>query len=211
GQNKAKPKDGDKPNEGKGKSQGEPKDNEGQPKDGQPKDGQPKDGQPKQGRPSQGQPPEGDDQPKSPQPQQPQEEEAPGRKQVHATVLANEGQKATRNEDLKAGDLSGREGQIVIEANKALQLLEEDGTAVAIPQVLEQARDDMKAVQARLFKTDVGPVTQGIEEDIIAALKNLIAALKKAQQDLKDKKDQPPPPPSGKPPDPRLIDLLAEL
>ncbi len=78
---------------------------------------------------------------------------------------------------------------IVAEANKALQLLEEDGTAVAVPQVLEQCRDDMKAVQARLFKTDVGPFTQQMEEEIIAALKEVIEALKKQQQDLKDKKE----------------------
>jgi hypothetical protein len=134
-----------------------------------------------------------------------------GTKRVHGAIQANEGQKASRNEDLKAGDLSGREGQIVIEANKALQLLEEDGTAVAVPQVLEQARDDMKKVQALLFKTEVGPFCQGIEEDIIASLKEIIEALKKAQQDLKDRKDQPPPPPGGKPPDQRLIDMLAEI
>jgi hypothetical protein len=134
-----------------------------------------------------------------------------GTKRVHGAIQANEGQKASRNEDLKAGDLSGREGQIVVEANKALQLLEEDGTAVAVPQVLEQARDDMKKVQALLFKTEVGSFCQGIEEDIIAALKEIIEALKKAQQDLKDRKDQPPPPPGGKPPDQRLIDMLAEI
>jgi hypothetical protein len=134
-----------------------------------------------------------------------------GTKRVHGAIQANDGQKASRNEDLKAGDLSGREGQIVVEANKALQLLEEDGTAVAVPQVLEQARDDMKKVQALLFKTEVGPFCQSIEEDIIASLKEIIEVLKKAQQDLKDRKDQPPPPPGGKPPDQRLIDMLAEI
>ena len=81
-----------------------------------------------------------------------------GTKRVTGTIQANEGQKPTRNEDLKAGELSGREGAIVAEANKALQLLEEDGTAVAVPQVLEQCRDDMKAVQARLFKHRRRPV-----------------------------------------------------
>jgi hypothetical protein len=112
-----------------------------------------------------------------------------GTKRVAGTIQANEGQKPTRNEDLKAGELSGREGTIVAEANKALQLLEEDGTAVAVPQVLEQCRDDMKAVQARLFRTDVAQFTQQMEEEIIAALKEVIEALKKQQQDLKDKKD----------------------
>lgn len=135
-----------------------------------------------------------------------------GTKRVHGTIQANEGQKATRAEDLKAGELSAREGVIVTEANKALQLLEEDGTAVAVPQVLEAARDDMLKVQNRLYRTDVGPFTQTLEEEIIASLKEVIEALKKAQQDLKDKKDQPPPPPGGgQPPSQRLIDMLAEL
>jgi hypothetical protein len=135
-----------------------------------------------------------------------------GTKRVNTTIQANEGQKPSRNEDLKSGELSAREGVIVSEASKTLQLLEEDGTAVAVPQVLEQCRDDMKAVQARLFKTDVGPFTQQVEEEIIAALKEVIEALKKQQQDLKDQKNQPPPPPGGGSPPPQtLINLLAEL
>jgi hypothetical protein len=79
--------------------------------------------------------------------------------------------------------------------------------------VLEQARDDMLKVQARLFKTDVGPFTQGIEEEIISMLKEVIEALKRAQQELKDQKDQPPPPPPpGGQPGPRsLINILQEL
>jgi hypothetical protein len=131
-------------------------------------------------------------------------------KRLHGTIQTNPDQKPSRNEDLKAGDLSGREGQIIVEANKALQLLEEDGSAVAVPQVLEQARDDMKKVQALLFKTEVGPFCQGIEEDIIAALKEIIEALKRAQQELKDRKDQPPPA-QGQPPPSPLINVLAEL
>src|SRR5205823_14161449 len=77
-------------------------------------------------------------------------------------------------------------------------------------QVLEQVRDEMKGVQVRLFKTDVGPFTQGIEEDIIAQLQEMIEALKKQQQEMKNKKDQPPPP-NGQPPPQTLINLLAEL
>ncbi len=135
-------------------------------------------------------------------------------KRIHATVRATEGKVPARAEVLKAGEQSDREALIVTEANKALQLLEEDGSAVAIPQVLENARDDMVKVKDRLFKTDVGQFTQGIEEDIIAALKEVVEALKKAQQDLKDKKDQqqqPPPPGGGERPPQRLIDILAEL
>jgi hypothetical protein len=133
-------------------------------------------------------------------------------KRIHTAIEAYPDRKATRMEVQKAGDQSTREGEIVIEANKAIQLLEEDGTAIAVPQVLEQARDYMVQVQGRLFKTDVGAFTQETEEEIISMLKEVIEALKKAQQDLKDRKDQPPPPPNSGPPPPQtLIGLLAEL
>lgn len=132
-------------------------------------------------------------------------------KRIDAIVQQQPDKKPTRSEDLKAGEQSAKEGQIVVEANKAIQLLQEEGSAVAFPLVLEDVRDQMRIVQARLFKTDVGAFTQSIEEDIIASLKEMVAALKKAQKDLKDKQNQPPPPPGGQPPPQGLIDMLAEL
>src|SRR5205085_9339390 len=117
-----------------------------------------------------------------------------GTKRVFAIVETQPDGKATRAEDLKAGELSVKEGVIVVEANKAIQLLQEEGSAVAFPIVMEDIRDQMKVVQARLFRTDVSAFTQSIEEDIINTLKDMVAALKKAQQDLKDKQNQPQPP-----------------
>jgi hypothetical protein len=133
-------------------------------------------------------------------------------KRLHAAIEAYPDHKATRIEVQKAGEQSNREGEIVVEANKALQLLEEDGTAVAVPQVLEQARDYMGQVQSRLFKVDVGAFTQETEEEIISMLKEVIEALKRAQQEQQDRKNNPPPPPpGGQPPPQTLISLLAEL
>jgi hypothetical protein len=134
-----------------------------------------------------------------------------GTKRVFAAVQLQPDAAPTRAEDLKAGELSAKEGVIVAEANKAIQLLQEEGSAVAFPIVMEDVRDQMKIVQTRLFRTDVGAFTQSIEEDIISTLKDMVAALKKAQQDLKDKQNQPPPPPGGQPPPQKLIDMLADL
>lgn len=134
-----------------------------------------------------------------------------GTKRVQAAAQAQPDGKSTRAEDLKAGELSVKEGAIVVEANKAIQLLQEEGSAVAFPIILEDVRDQMKVVQARLFRTDVGSFTLSIEDDIISTLKDMLAALKKAQQDLKDKQNQPPPPPGGQPPPQKLIDMLADL
>jgi hypothetical protein len=68
----------------------------------------------------------------------------------------------------------------------------------------------MKQVVVYLSQAKTGMLpTQQVEEDIIAALEEMIEALKKAQRDLKDpQKSQPG---GGQPPDPSLIDMLAEV
>ena len=83
---------------------------------------------------------------------------------------------------------------------------------MAMPEAVTQMKEDMDQVVVRLAQTKVSEITQGMEEDIIEALEEMIAALQKAQKDLEEQK-QPPgePPPPGKQQDPPLIDLLAEL
>jgi hypothetical protein len=130
-----------------------------------------------------------------------------GTVRVDKAIGTNPDKKASRAEEQRALQLSDREEVIVVEANKAIQILEAEGTAVAFPQMFEQVRDDAKNVARRLGKADVGTVTQVIEQDIIAALKDMIEALKKAQQDLKSQGQGQP----GQPQNQKLIDLLAEL
>ncbi|HEV3258538.1 MAG TPA: hypothetical protein VG013_16800 [Gemmataceae bacterium] len=122
------------------------------------------------------------------------------------------GKKATHADETRSLRLSDREREIVGDAEKAIQLLEAEGSAVAFPEVFTQVRDDMKSVSRRLGKADVGPVTQVIEQDIIATLKEMVAALKKARE---DSSHEPPGNPSPKPPsppkDPSLLEKVAEL
>jgi hypothetical protein len=117
----------------------------------------------------------------------------------------------THNQEIESSRLSSKESQIVVEVDKAALLLHEDGGAVAFPEAVEQMRDDMQQVVSRLAGAKVGKITQGIEEDIIAALKEMVAALKKAQKEQDDKKKKPSESQSGEPQDPPLIDMLAEL
>jgi hypothetical protein len=117
----------------------------------------------------------------------------------------------THDQEIESSRLSGRELQIVVEADKALVLLREDGTAVAMPEAVEQMRGDMQQVVDRLSQAKVGQITQSIEQDIIAALKEMIEALKKAQKDQDNKKKQPQQQQDGQPQDPPLVDVLAEL
>lgn len=117
----------------------------------------------------------------------------------------------THNHEIESSRLSGKESKIVVEVDKALLLLREDGTAVAFPEAIEQMRDDMRQVVERLARAKVGKMTQGIEEDILEALKDMVEALKKAQKDLEDRKQQKSQQQQGNSQEPPLVDILAEI
>jgi hypothetical protein len=133
---------------------------------------------------------------------------------VERAINQNEDRKASRAEEQHSLKLSDREQDIVRESAQCLQILEaaatdaQGGSAAAFPVAFEQVRDDAQHVTRRLGKADVGVVTQGIEQDIIAALKDMIEALKKAQ---KNRDGNSRPGQSNQPPNPTLIDLIAEL
>jgi len=97
----------------------------------------------------------------------------------------------------------------VRECGLALDLLKDEGSAVVFALGFRNVRSDMQMVQRRLERADVAVTTQTIEQAIVEQLKEMIEALKKAQQDLKS----PPPPPSdgGPPPPKSLLNELAEL
>jgi hypothetical protein len=134
-----------------------------------------------------------------------------GTKRVWSVILTLENQKPSRAEEQTSQQLSNREGDIVKEANKTLQLLSSEGSAVAFAMSLENVRDDMANIEKRLDKYDDGEFTQQMEQDVIDALKEMIEALKKAIQDNKDKKNNPKPSQQGPQPPQKLLDLLAEL
>jgi hypothetical protein len=135
-----------------------------------------------------------------------------GTKRVDAVIKTYPDQKPTRAEEQRSQQLSTREGEIVKEANGTLRLLESEGSAVAFAAMMESVRDDMVSIERRLDKYVTNESTQHVEEDVIQALKDMIEALKKAQQDIQEKKKNPPPPPKNGPPPPsKLLDILAEL
>src|SRR5207249_3911871 len=83
---------------------------------------------------------------------------------VDKAIAATADRKPTRGDIQKSLQLSDREGEIVKEAHQAVLLLEAEGSAEAFLEVFVQVREDMKTVQRRLGKADVGKVTQAIEE-----------------------------------------------
>lgn len=131
-------------------------------------------------------------------------------KRIDETVNKNKGQKTTA-EIQKAQREADKELEIIIEAEKALKLMEGEGSAVVFAGVLTQVKGDMEAVQKRLNEARVERQTQVIEEDIIEQLTMMKEALKKAKQDLENQQNKPSPPSDGKPPPPKLLDMLNEL
>src|SRR6185312_9635119 len=132
-------------------------------------------------------------------------------KRIDANIKRNK--EAGTSDRQKATVEAEKEGRIADEAGKALRLLEGEGTAVVFAGVLGETKKDMEAVKKELDRTNVGSDTQLVEEQIIAQLKRMLEALKKAKQDLDN---PPPPPPPGMPPPPsdpkkNLIQLVEQL
>lgn len=131
---------------------------------------------------------------------------------INAQVQKHPEKKAQPADFQNAQKQEDREAEIIAEADKAIQLLQSEGSAVAFPAVFEEVRKDMSRVKERLHDANVGEDTQGIEQDIIDALTHMKDALKKAQQELGKSPPPPPPgPPSDQPQMQKLLDEIAEL
>lgn len=115
------------------------------------------------------------------------------------------------NEKIAASRLGRRQSDLGVAADTVLSLLHEDGTALAMAEAVGSARADMGVAARRLDVADVGALTQSVEQDIITALEELLAAVQKARQDG----DSQSPPgggnQSGQPGQQPLVDLLAEM
>jgi len=116
-----------------------------------------------------------------------------------------------RERELEAARLGREQSAIGAEAAKALTLVRDDGSAVAIPEALEQVRDDATQAAARLGRGDVGGTTRGIVQDIVSSLEEMVAALEKAQR---EEQQQQKGSAGGRPAEPGeqpLVDKLSEL
>ena len=133
------------------------------------------------------------------------------------TVALSATPKSQRNRqtDLKAGELAFEEKKITLEADRAMLLLREEGSSVAFPVVVGQIRSDTARVANLLNETKIDLVSQGIQQDILAALDEMIAALQKAQRDLEKQQQQQDQQPGNSPPpgqsEQPLVEAIAEL
>ena len=112
-------------------------------------------------------------------------------------------------------DRLGVDQQSVVEdAEAALLLLREDGTAQAMVEALLQARFDMTEVKKRLDQTTLDAITLHIEDAIIEALQEMLNAIQEAidesRQRQENTENQQQQQEGGSTEEP-LIQLLAEL
>lgn len=126
---------------------------------------------------------------------------------------ATAGNASGRERQLEAARLGREQAGVTAEAAKALLLVRDDGSAVAIPQALEQVHDDSLQAAGRLDRGDLGPDTLGLVADIVTGLEEMLAAVERARQQAEEEQ-QPQGPGMGRPPQPGeepLVDALAEL
>ena len=126
-------------------------------------------------------------------------------------IASDESRLADRETQIEASRISRDQTTVANDAERALAMVRDDGSAVAIAEAIEQVRDDARQVAARLSRTDVGATTQGIQRDIVTGLQEMLSALEKAQRDQQaSEKGQS----GGRPAEPGeqpLVDKLSEL
>ena len=102
----------------------------------------------------------------------------------------NDGKDADGALSVESVRLSGRENDVYMEGTKALLLLQEDGTAVAMTEALASAVEDIEGVIELFNKANVGVSNQTRQENIIATLEELLEAVKRELKDMEDKEQQ---------------------
>ncbi|MEM8733357.1 MAG: hypothetical protein AAGG44_03995, partial [Planctomycetota bacterium] len=126
------------------------------------------------------------------------------------------GKSGNRQVEIRASKLANEEKKILSEGERALLLLREEGSSAAFPEAVQQMNADIAKVANRLADGKVDQLTIAIEEEIVSALEEMVAALVQVQKDNEKKKQQQQqqqqgPGQSGQQGDQPLVDQLAEL
>jgi len=95
------------------------------------------------------------------------------------------------------------------DAATCLLILDEDGTTIVFPRILEQVGQDMTGVAKRLGRANVGSLTRQIEQEIVTTLEQLLEAVEEMQQE--NEQGQSNSKPSNSPDDDQLLPESAEL
>lgn len=129
--------------------------------------------------------------------------------------LANlTGEDKDRQLEIQANKLSIEQMKVVMEGQRALLLLQDEGSSQAFPEALEQVNRDAQMVAKKLVAADVSSSTQGIQDEVLGALEEMLESLKQVQKKREEQKQEQQgggQQGGGNPEDQPLVDKLAEL
>jgi hypothetical protein len=94
-----------------------------------------------------------------------------------------------RTDQLELGELSPKQKEVGDDADKTLYILTEEGSTVVFPQIVQQIRDDGRDAAGRLAAADPGSETRRLQNGIEQALRELIDAVKKKQEENQNNQD----------------------
>ena len=119
-----------------------------------------------------------------------------------------------RQTRIQSSRIAADQQSVLDDADAALILLREDGTAQAMVESLLQARFDMEDIKSRLDGVKLDSVTIAVEDAVIAALQEMLEAIDMAIKEAEKRKENPPQsdsPPGGEQETEPLIQALSEL
>ena len=124
-----------------------------------------------------------------------------------------EGDARDRTLDIQANKLAIEQSKVVMEGQRALLLLQDEGSSTAFPEALDQIVRDAQNVAKKLSQGNVSVATQSIEDEILFSIEELLESLKQVQKKREEDKRQAPGQQGqqGSSEDQPLVDNLAEL
>ena len=123
------------------------------------------------------------------------------------------GESRDRTLEIQANKLSIEQTKVVMEGQRALLLLQDEGSSTAFPEALQQVNSDAQTVAKRLTEGNVSSGTLAIEDEIVGALEEMLESLKQVQKkrDEKKKQQQSQQQQSGGEQEEPLVDSISEL
>lgn len=121
---------------------------------------------------------------------------------------------ARRQLEIQSVRLGSDQETIIADADDALVLLREDGTAQAMTESLIQTRFDMDDARERLLTARLDRSTLDVEDTIIVSLQEMLEAISLAIKEAEQRKEKPKTPPGGEAGQQGvepLIQMLSEL
>ncbi|MFN9712687.1 MAG: hypothetical protein ACK57G_02650 [Planctomycetota bacterium] len=105
-------------------------------------------------------------------------------------LSALSGEAKDRQLEIQSNKLSIEQMKVAMEGQRALLLLQDEGSSQAFPEALQQVNNDAQSVVKRLVASDVSEMTLAIEDEILGALEEMLDSLKQVQKQREENKQQ---------------------